>query len=478
MNKLWRLSYIIALIFVACTQPQYPGIDSPNVIGGSDKDQNIILYINHRLEKEYYWLDEVEEKKSQFNRNAKWENYLDESLSRLSTNTDDGYVNQKGQRVFYSYIKDISAQTRAEVNGFGIGLHYTIATIDPENSYYGFVVEEVYPNSQAEAAGVLRGDVITKIGGVNISASNYYQHFTSIENNSATQLKMSLKRQTNGEVYDVTLNKSAYSKTPVLHHEVIDVEGKRIGYLVYTSFVAEYDQELVAAIEAMKSEGVEEFILDLRCNGGGSMNSAITLCSALVPERYNGAVWCSVERNKRNTQMEQSSEFRLKDAGKMLSLEHLTVICSGYSASASELVIMGLRGLDFPVTLIGSQTEGKNCGMDVTRKNIDGITLEFAPITFLCFDAKGFGGWGEGIKPDVDLTNEGNEMGVSDRNYPLPRADWGDYHYDVALAAAIAKITDKKISQGATRASVSDGDIAPALSIAKPMEGTRIYVSE
>ena len=129
MNKFWRLSYVIALLLIACTTPGYPGIDTPNIGGNTDKDRNIIAYIDQRLEKEYYWLDEVEEKRAQFNRNAKWDNYLSEALNRLSTNTDDGYVNNKGQRVFYSYIRDITSQTRADVNGFGIGLHYTIASI-------------------------------------------------------------------------------------------------------------------------------------------------------------------------------------------------------------------------------------------------------------------------------------------------------------------------------------------------------------
>lgn len=475
MNKFWRLSYVIALLLIACTTPGYPGIDTPNIGGNTDKDRNIIAYIDQRLEKEYYWLDEVEEKRAQFNRNAKWDNYLSEALNRLSTNTDDGYVNNKGQRVFYSYIRDITSQTRADVNGFGIGLHYTIASIDSDNGYYGFIVEKVYPNSQAEAAGVIRGDVITMVGGSHITSSNYYQLFTSIENNSVTQLKLQLKRQTDNTTHNITLSKGIYSKTPVLHSAVIDFEGTMIGYLVYTSFDAEYNDQLIDAITSLKEEGATEVILDLRCNNGGAVNSAVKLCSALVPERLSGSVLCRVERNKRNTVVEQSSEFRLTETGQIFSLEHLTVICSNYSASAAELVVMGLRGLDFPVTLIGSQTEGKNCGMDVTRKSIGSTIVEYAPITFMCFNAKGFGDWGEGIVPDVDLTQEDNELGVYDKNYPLPRADWGDYNHDIALAAAIAKITGKGISQSATRATAEDNTLTPATSIAKPMEGIRIY---
>ena len=205
------------------------------------------------------------------------------------------------------------------------------------------------------------------------------------------------------------------------------------------------------------------------------MLSAQKLTSALVPATFEDHIFCSIERNPLNTKMEPRSEFRLAQTGELLSLQRLTVICSGYTASSSELVIMGLRGLDFPVTLIGSITEGKNCGMDVTRRTIAGISLEFAPITFMCFNAKGAGDWGDGILPDVDLTAEDNQLGVSDENYPLPRTDWGDAHYDIALVAAIASITGKSVTT-APHARRQSLDAEATLPLDRPVQGIRNYV--
>jgi hypothetical protein len=135
---------------------------------------------------------------------------------------------------------------------------------------------------------------------------------------------------------------------------------------------------------------------------------------------------------------------------------------------------MGLRGLDVPVTLIGTQTEGKNCGMDVTRATIADKYLEFAPITFMCLNAKGDGDWGEGIIPDVDLKKENNGVGVHDANYPMPRADWGDEQHDIALATALAKILGKGVEAAATRC--QELEYYPStLSIEAPVEGIRLY---
>ena len=467
-----RVLYILVLLAVACTQPGYPDIDNPQQ-GGSAEDRKIIDYIDQRLSQEYYWLDEVEEKQSRFNRNLKWENYLDASLAMLSTNSDDGYINSKGQRVFYSYIRKSNSTTRATVAGFGIGLHYTIAVIDSENQHYGFVVEKVYPDSPAERAGVLRGDVITMIGNSYINPSNYATRFNSIEQNTASSLELKLRRQSDNTTHDVELTKASYSETPVIYSDVIEVENQKIGYLAYTSFVGEYDEELLNAIREIKAQGATDLVLDLRCNSGGSVLSAVKLCSALLPIDYEGRVLCHLERNKRNDVVQKQADYLVENSGEILRLERLYVICSDYTASASELVVMGLRGLDFPVMLIGSQTEGKNCGMDVTTRTISNTTVEFAPITFMCFNAKGNGDWGEGIVPDIDLTSEDNEYGVCDKNYPLPRTTWGDYQHDIALATALAKLTGKSLTAPATRsgAAIKASDI----SLPREVEGIRVY---
>ena len=467
-----RVLYILVLLAVACTQPGFPDIDNPQQ-GGSANDRKIIDYIDQRLSQEYYWLDEVEEKQSRFNRNLKWENYLDASLAMLSTNSDDGYINSKGQRVFYSYIRKSNSTTRATVAGFGIGLHYTIAVIDSENQHYGFVVEKVYPDSPAERAGVLRGDVITMIGNSYINPSNYATRFNSIEQNTASSLELKLRRQSDNTTHDVELTKASYSETPVIYSDVIEVENQKIGYLAYTSFVGEYDEELLNAIREIKAQGATDLVLDLRCNSGGSVLSAVKLCSALLPIDYEGRVLCHLERNKRNTVVQKQADYLVENSGEILRLERLYVICSDYTASASELVVMGLRGLDFPVMLIGSQTEGKNCGMDVTTRTISNTTVEFAPITFMCFNAKGNGDWGEGIVPDIDLTTEDNEYGVCDKNYPLPRTTWGDYQHDIALATALAKLTGKSLTQPATRSSVAIE--ASDISLPREVEGIRVY---
>ena len=73
------------------------------------------------------------------------------------------------------------------------------------------------------------------------------------------------------------------------------------------------------------------------------------------------------------------------------------VITSEMSASASEMVIVGLQGLDVAVTVVGLTTEGKNVGMDVMTKQIDNYVYTFSPITFQIYNAKGYSEYSNGI---------------------------------------------------------------------------------
>lgn len=481
MKRLF-ITLVCLSLFAGCTSPSYSSIDNPSA-GGDATSKQIVDYIDMRLEQEYYWLDEVMERGGSFNRTLKWDKYLANSLSRLTTNGDDGYITDNGQRIFYSYIRDAKSATRTTTTteGFGLELYYTIVSLD--DNMLGFVINNVHAGSPAEAANLRRGDMIISINGKTIDRDNYMTLFNSIEHNTASELRLVAQRQTatnaNEASVAATLQKGSYMATPVAHHSVITVPNsdKRIGYLVYTAFEADYDEHLLEALATLAAEGVNSFILDLRTNGGGHVSSAVTLCSALLGAEHAGATLTELRRNPRNKTSLGNTTTLLEDVGVSLNLNELTVICSEYTASASELVVMGLRGLDIPVTVIGTTTEGKNCGMDVTRRTFGTTTVEYAPITFMCVNAKGFGEWGEGITPDIDLSMD-NTMGVKDEYFPMPRAEWGDLSYDIGLVAAVASVTGKKISTSdysATRANIA---ITPTIAVDRPFVGTLYEVEE
>lgn len=490
MRRLHFITYaIIALLAAGCTNygGSYFPDDKPSGGEQQSDDVAIINYIDQRLEGEYFWLDEVKEKSATFNRRLPWEEYLKASLSKLTTNNDDGYYNHNGQRYYYSFIREDVA-TRAQTSGYGISLHYTLLALD--QTRLGIAVEWVYEGTPAAENDIRRGDIIVKYNNADITRDNYMTVFNAIQNGTGGSIRLMLQRQLTVEgeenSFNAQLDISAYDPNPVVFSSVTEEYGKKIGYLVYTSFDTEYDEELISTLQEFQAEGIESLILDLRCNSGGNIVSAVKLVSAILGTEYNERLLCEVRRNPLNVRGELSTEFLLEDVGVALNLREVTVICSENSASASEMVIEGLRGLDIPVKLVGNRTEGKNCGMDVTYRTINGTHLEYAPITFMCFNAKGFGEFGEGIKPDIDVSTE-NSLDLTDKNYPLPRCAWGakgDAAYVAALAMTLnidATTTANKPSNAAlaaTSLTTSNECSYDEVTLPRRFVGTRIIVEE
>jgi hypothetical protein len=126
-----------------------------------------------------------------------------------------------------------------------------------------------------------------------------------------------------------------------------------------------------------------------------------------------------------------------------MGLKRLWVIMSENTASASELIIHGLKGVDFPVTLIGSRSEGKNVGMVVTQTIYNGRRFEFAPITYRGLNHKNEYAPADGFEPDAgNLLNnqDSNYSNDVDNMFPYSFGDWGNFDFNIALYCCFCDI--------------------------------------
>jgi len=99
--------------------------------------------------------------------------------------------------------------------------------------------------------------------------------------------------------------------------------------------------------------------------------------------------------------------------------------------------------VDFPVTLIGSQSEGKNVGMVVTQEVYNGRRFEFAPITYRGLNAKNEYGPKDGFEPDPGnlLNNQNsNYRDDVDNMFPYAFGDWGNFDFNIALYCCFCDI--------------------------------------
>jgi hypothetical protein len=137
-----------------------------------------------------------------------------------------------------------------------------------------------------------------------------------------------------------------------------------VGYLRLDSFLG--DDEILAQIESafnsFKKESIEKLIIDLRYNGGGSVDLASKLLDKLVINKENQTQFTLAwNENYKN----QNQIYRFNSSSNALDLKQILFLTTQGSASASELVISAMMPYlpEENVVIIGDKTHGKPVGM-------------------------------------------------------------------------------------------------------------------
>lgn len=239
------------------------------------------------------------------------------------------------------------------------------------NQIFG-LVKYVLPDSDADAKGIERGDVFDTVNGSILTDDNYIDLLFSANSFELSLGTFSLNSDNNAVITPtgetVNLVTAEYPENPVYKQSIFEVDGQKIGYLMYNSFTTDYDTDLNDAFGDFQNEGIDKLILDLRYNGGGSVRTAIYLCS-MITGQYTGEVLSQeIWNDKNQTYIEENqpeslintfvSEMNDGTPLNQLNLNSLYVLTTDDTASASELVINALNPY-IDVYTIGSTTVGK-----------------------------------------------------------------------------------------------------------------------
>jgi hypothetical protein len=159
------------------------------------------------------------------------------------------------------------------------GYDFMLAQIGSTNNLFGFV-RYVLKGSPADLAGIKRGDIFIKLNDSQLTIANYQ---TLI--NTQTTYSLSFATITNNIIAPngrtVTLTPITLQENPILMDTVLTVNSAKVGYLVYNGFNSDFDLQLNDVFKYFKDQGVSSLILDLRYNGGGSVQTAIYLASMI-----------------------------------------------------------------------------------------------------------------------------------------------------------------------------------------------------
>ena len=380
-----------------------------------------IEWIETTMRDKYYWYKDIPS-----------ENKLDYTLkeedffkSLLSDNDGKTYydINNNKRHYYFSTIEKTSGAATYSVNtrrgstveeNISYGFNFMSIYNDQTYTTIQLLVRYIHNDSPAKESGLKRGDWIVEINGKPITPDDAVSLSNGGEELSLTVSRWNPYYGRHVVVPEkISLPAARHVEdNPVHMAKVITTKskGKKVGYLIYNHFTngihdndSSYDNEL-RTLSATTFDGVDEFVLDLRYNGGGYISSALLLCAVLAPGSALEKTFGYLEYNDNASTREvayKAGQGQLMPNGKNLNLSTLYVLVSSESASASEMIINSLRPYMDDVVVIGEQTMGKNvASMTYTSKD---KAWEINPIVARISNSERKSDYVDGFSPDYLL---------------------------------------------------------------------------
>jgi C-terminal processing protease CtpA/Prc len=253
----------------------------------------------------------------------------------------------------------------------------------------------VYPNSPASEANLTRGSKIVKINGV---AVEDIKDFNTVFGEDKVGVETTLDLEVNGVNKKVTLKKEKVEAPSVLKADILNIDGLKVGYLLFDKFIEPSTDELKDAFEKFKKQDIDKLIIDLRYNGGGLVNVANDLVSLILLQEKKKSF--TLEFNDKNSY--KNNTYYLKKYKSSLDLDEVYFITTHSTCSASEAVINALAPYGVDAKVVGSKTCGKPVGMsggEFCNKYI-------MPIEFKIINADGNGDYFGGLSIDCGAKDD------------------------------------------------------------------------
>ena len=282
---------------------------------------------------------------------------------------------------------------------------------------FGYV-RYVLPNTSAESNGVERGMIFNQVDGQQITLDNFQSilgpdtftiSLATIEDNQISPLEET-----------ITLTKQEYTENPVHIVNTIELENnQKVGYLMYNAFNRNFDNDLNNAFSQFQAENITDLVVDLRYNGGGSIETSNDLAS-MITGQFDGQLFSTQVYNELFEDQERlfNNEISTGAGINSLNLNKVYVLTTQSTASASELLIASLRPY-IEVVQVGTATTGKYQGSvtlydspDFSRSGAN-INHRYAmqPLILKSVNANGFTDYDDGLIPTIQAEEDFANLG-------------------------------------------------------------------
>lgn len=246
------------------------------------------------------------------------------------------------------------------------------------------VVIAPFDDSPAKKAGILAGDVIDKVNGVDVTGQDLEKAVGMMKGEKGTSVSLTLTREGKGD-FDVKVNREQI--------EMVTVTGEmlqnNIGYIKISMFDENTAKNFNKKLKELQGKGMKGLVLDLRGNPGGLLNECVDVVSNFIPK--GKTIVSTIDKYKNEKKYDSKG-------GAAINLP-LVVLTDEGTASASEIVSGAVR--DYKLgTLIGKKTFGKGVVQTILDTG-NGTALKVTISKY--YTPNGENIHGTGIKPDIEV---------------------------------------------------------------------------
>ena len=308
----------------------------------------------------------------------------DHDIGKAADAAMDGLITGLGDRwSYYVDAKGYENLKNSKDNAY-VGIGVTVSYPEGEEGLY---VEAVAENGPAAAAGLRPGDTILAVGEVRLAGEDRSRGTELIQGEAGTQVEL-LLRGGGGEERTVSVTRGRVEEHPVSYALLAD----GTGLITIQNFNSRCADEAIAAVDALREQGAERLVFDVRNNGGGFLDELSRLLDYLLPE---GPIFRSQTKAGRETVVSS-------DAGCVEM--PMAVLVNENTYSAAELFAAELQEWDWG-EVVGVQTFGKGFSQQ-TFPLLNGGAVNLSTAKY--FTGQGNCLIGVGLTPDrvVELDEE------------------------------------------------------------------------